>query len=80
MGNGVSHLVVSPSGQTICALLLSQTRRVADPGIQLTQQTGLRSDTGICHSGQAKRSAGISSFRHVPESGRFRSYPAGKPE
>ena len=32
-------------------------------GIQLTQQTGLGSDTGMCHSGQAKRSAGISSFR-----------------
>ncbi len=32
------------------------------PGIQLTQQTGLGSDTGMCHSGQAKRRAGISSF------------------
>ncbi|HHL70943.1 MAG TPA: hypothetical protein ENJ29_00405 [Bacteroidetes bacterium] len=33
------------------------------PGIQLTQQTRPGSDTGICHSGQAKRCAGISSFR-----------------
>ena len=33
------------------------------PGIQFTQQTGSGSDTGMCHSGQAQRSAGISSFR-----------------
>jgi len=35
---------------------------IKGPGIQFTQQTRLRSDTGICHSGQAQRSAGISSF------------------
>ena len=30
--------------------------------MQFTQQTGPGSDTGMCHSGQAKRRAGISSF------------------
>ena len=36
--------------------------KVKSPGIQLTQQTGPGSDIVMCHSGQAKRSAGISSF------------------
>ncbi len=51
---------------SLCDRIILQSARPQNKsrtGIQLTQQTGTGSDTGICHSGQAKRSAGISSFR-----------------
>ncbi len=48
------------------------------PGIESIQQTGLRSDTGICHSGQAKRCAGISFFRARARVRGIPAYPCGE--
>jgi len=50
------------------------------PGIQLTRQTGAGSDTGMSHSGQAKRRAGISSFRVRARVWEIPVFPCGKPE
>ncbi len=53
---------------------------IKSPGIQLTQQTGAGSDTGMCHSGQAQRSAGISSFLARARVWEIPVFPCGKTE
>jgi len=48
------------------------------PGIQVAQQTGSGSDTVICHSGQAQRSAGISSFQSRAKVREIPVFPCGE--